>query len=361
MPNEVKPILLKLLSTPNIVSKESWVRRYDHEVQASTHIKPFVGENADGPGDSGVIWLAPHGGSRENGVSIGCGMNPRVSQFDGYYMAQFAVDEAVRNVVVSGGDIDHLCLLDNFCWPDPVKTLKNPDGDYKLAQLVRTCEGLYDICLEYGTPLVSGKDSMKNDFRGKNRKGEPLTISILPTLLVTAMAKTDIRYTVTSEFKNQGDLVYVIGKKTEGLAASELCEHFKIEDAKLPEIDITANKEMYRTYTKALQEGLIQSGHDISDGGFLCAVAESCIGGRMGAELNIKSTRNWDDLFNEGPGRFVVSVKAENQKRFEELFKGIDFEQVGQTTHDKNLVLNLNGHKTSWSVNELVSSFKKEL
>jgi len=361
IPNQVKATLTKLLSTPNIASKESWVRRYDHEVQASTHVKPFVGPEADGPGDSGVVWLAPHGGARENAVSIGCGLNPRVSQYDGYYMAQFAVDEAVRNVVVSGGDIDHLCLLDNFCWPDPVQTAKNPDGDYKLAQLVRTCEGLYDICLEYGTPLVSGKDSMKNDFRGKNRKGDPLTISILPTLLVTAMAKTDIRYTVTSEFKDAGDLIYVIGKKSYGLAGSELCELYKIEDNNLPNIDISANKLMYRTYNNALKEGLVQSGHDISDGGLLCAIAESCIGARMGAKIDIESDRHWDDLFNEGPGRFVVSVKPENQKRFEEIFKGIDCQYLGSTCEESNLELNLSGNKTVWSVQELVESFKKEL
>ena len=110
-----------------------------------------------------------HGGEKNNGVLVGCGLNPRASLYDPFVMGQMAVDEAVRNVVAQGGDIDHLCLLDNFCWPDPVKSQRNPEGEYKLGQLVRTCAGLDEICRYYGTPLVSGKDSMKNDFRGKNR------------------------------------------------------------------------------------------------------------------------------------------------------------------------------------------------
>ena len=105
-------------------------------------------------------------------------------------MAQMAVDEAIRNIVATGADIDQACALDNFCWPNPILSEQVPDGDLKLGQLVRCCEGLYDICTTYGLPLVSGKDSMKNDFRGRNGRGEALTISILPTLLVTAMGRS---------------------------------------------------------------------------------------------------------------------------------------------------------------------------
>ncbi|MBT3584953.1 MAG: phosphoribosylformylglycinamidine synthase, partial [Halobacteriovoraceae bacterium] len=115
----IKEGLNSLLSRPNIVSKESWVRRYDHEVQAATHIKPFGGETASGPNDSGVIWLYPHGGEKDAAAVIGCGLNPFLSQYDPYLMAQFSVDEAIRNIVATGGDIDNCCLLDNFCWPDP--------------------------------------------------------------------------------------------------------------------------------------------------------------------------------------------------------------------------------------------------
>ncbi len=332
--NNVSNILLNLLQTPNIASKEKWVRQYDHEVQAATAVKPFVGKNGKGPGNSGVIWLKPHGGNPDNAIAIGCGMAPRISLYDGYQMALFAVDEALRNVVVSGGDIDNCCLLDNFCWPDPVQTARNPDGDYKLGQLVRSCAGLYDICTEYGTPLVSGKDSMKNDYRGKNHNGEELLISVLPTLLVTAMAKAKIKHVVTSDFKNEGDLIYVIGKQSSGLQGSELAEIYNIDDAKLPDIDIKANKALYRNYYQACQKDLIKSGHDISDGGLLVAISESMIGGELGADLVINRL-DPDYLFNEAPGRFMVSIAPENKQEFENIFN--NFEHIGAVSVTQKL------------------------
>jgi len=360
----IEGALLKLLSSPNIVSKEPWVRRYDHEVQASTHIKPFVGKECDGPSDSGVLWMGPHGGEKGSAVSVGCGINPRISLHDPYYMAQFAVDEAIRNVVVTGGDLDYLCLLDNFCWPDPIKSTKNPDGEYKLAQLVRACVGLYDICLSYGTPLVSGKDSMKNDFRGKSKSGDPLTISILPTLLVTAMAKVDIRYTTTSDFKQAGDLIYLIGETSTGLAGSELSEIYHVDeklDSTLPAIDLDKNKALYYSYKKALEQNLIQSGHDVSDGGWPVALAESCIGGRMGARLTMDTENPLEDIFSEGPGRFVVSIKKENKDKFESLFKNINHRQLGEVNSGETVTLKTGELSLSWEIGELVQSFKREL
>jgi phosphoribosylformylglycinamidine synthase len=336
--------LYKLLNTPNIASKEAWVRRYDHEVQGATHIKPFVGKESDGPSDCGVLWLYPHGGEKENAINVGCGIAPRISLWDPYVMAQYAVDEAVRNVVSSGGDIDHLCLLDNFCWPDPVQSPKNPDGDYKMAQLVRTCSGLYDICNYYGTPLVSGKDSMKNDFRGKNHKGEELTISILPTLLVTAMAKSKIAATVTSEFKNEGDQIYLLGEQGQGLAGSEFAELYTITDETLPGVNLELNKKMYLDYYQACQQGLINSCHDLSDGGLATAVAESSMGGRLGAKLSIDGVQDKVDyLFNEAPGRFLVSVKKENKEAFEKHFSDVSYKLLGEVNSSDVVEVNMNG------------------
>src|SRR3989344_689471 len=90
---------------------------------------------------------------------------PKVPRYDAYIMAQHALDEAVRNCVAVGTDPDQIALCDNFCWPDPLPSARNPDAEHKLAQLVRACRGLYDLARFYGTPFVSGKDSMKNDFK----------------------------------------------------------------------------------------------------------------------------------------------------------------------------------------------------
>lgn len=333
-PKKPGEALLKLLQSPNITSKEKWVRAYDHEVQAATHQKPFVGVAADGPGDAGVIWLYPHGGSKENGVAIGCGLAPRLSLVDTCLMAQYAVDEAVRNVVVSGGDPDMCCLLDNFCWPDPVASAKNPDGAYKLGQLVRACQGLYDICKAYGTPLVSGKDSMKNDFRGKDKRRQDIVISVLPTLMVTAMAKAPMGCSVGSNFKAAGDLIYLLGGNGHGLAGSEFSCHFEVTDD-APSIDLKKNLALYRTFHQALKQGLIASAHDISEGGLLTAIAESMIGGRAGAALSLENASN-DVFFNEAAGRILVSVSSAHVAAFEKIFATAP---IGKVTSDDKLVI----------------------
>ena len=232
-------------------------------------------------------------------------------------MAQFAVDEAVRNIVVAGGDPDTCCLLDNFCWPDPVASEKNPEGEYRLGQLVRSCEGLYDACIAYGMPLVSGKDSMKNDFRGKDRRGIDISFGVLPTLLVTSMARAAMGIAPGSDFKAVGDLIYLIGGNGKGLGASEYAHTYDIDDA-IPDIDLSANMANYRKLYQALQQGLVSSGHDISEGGLFVALAESMIGGERSVDLY--ATYNAEVAFNEAPGRIVVSVSPDKRKDFEKLF-----------------------------------------
>jgi phosphoribosylformylglycinamidine synthase subunit PurSL len=326
---------LALLNRENIASKKPWVSQFDHEVQGATHTKPFVGKNQDSPSDSGVIWLKPHGGSDHGGISVGHGLAPRMSLVDPYLMAQYSADEAMRNVVATGGDPEKVCMLDNFCWPDPVASAKNPDGEYKLAQLVRTCEGLYDICLSYGAPLVSGKDSMKNDFRGKNIQGDDIVISIQPTLLVTAMASTDIRYGAQSAISKSDNVLYLLGPAGKSLVESELAQMVVVESGKIQAMDLKKNFERYKKIHSALKNGIIDSIHDISDGGLLCALAESLFDGEFGAEIKLPQALTENEvmsfLYSEDPGRFVVSCSPENKKAFEEHF-GNDLTFLGKVT-----------------------------
>jgi phosphoribosylformylglycinamidine synthase len=186
-----------------------------------------------------------------------------------------------------------------------------------MGQLVRACQGLYDVCKAYGAPLVSGKDSMKNDFRGKDKRGEQITISILPTLMVTAMARVNMGTSPGSDFKSAGDLVYLLGGTGSGLAGSEYAEWFGGDG--VPAIDLGKNLALYRGIHKALQDKLLRSIHDISEGGMLVAVAESCIGGRLGATLAFNSGAH-DLCFNETAGRFVVSISPDKKVAFEKSF-----------------------------------------
>jgi phosphoribosylformylglycinamidine synthase len=324
------------------------VRRYDHEVQAATLVKPFIGVEARGPGDAAVLWLAPHGGDEKAGVSVSCGLQPKLSRFDAYLSAQHALDEAVRNAVAVGADPDQLALVDNFCWPDPLPGERNPDATHKLAQLVRASRGLYDLAKCYGAPFVSGKDSMKNDFIGRSRFGKEIKISVPPTVLVTALAKVpDVSRTVTSDFQKPGDQVYVLGRSQRSLGGSELEDAFSLPGGLLrldcPAVNGSESFRLYRTLHQAILRGLLRSAHDCSEGGMLVALAESAIGGMLGVSARMESLQ--DELqefggslaeffFNETPGRFVVSVPPEKEEEFRKLFAGqscIRFGEVTQT------------------------------
>jgi len=360
-------ILTTILSSPNISSKESLVRRYDHEVQSATHIKPFVGTTQQGPSDSGVIWLYPHGGSKDSAISIGCGLNPRLSLYDPYLMAQASVDEAIRNVVVTGGDLEYLCLLDNFCWPDPLEDSKTERGDYKLGQLVRACQGLSDICSDYSTPLVSGKDSMKNDYSGKSYDNQNIKISILPTLLVTAMSKCNINHTVTSDFKNAGDYIYLIGKNSLGLFGSELVENFELNSQEAsfpPAINTSLNYQLYKQYHQAVKSNLIKSAHDISDGGLSVALCESMIGGDLGANINLLMDKNTfiNLLYSEATGRFLISVDQNDKEKFEKYFPQTEIILLGKVSTSKSLQIKNNSKiEMNISLQDIKNSWSKEL
>ena len=258
---------VQMLSRLNICSKESVVRQYDHEVQAGSVIKPLVGAQNDGPSDAAIV--RPILDSME-GVVVAHGICPRYSDIDTYHMTACAIDEAVRNAVAVGADPDHLAGLDNFCWCDPVKSAKTPDGEYKLAQLVRANMAIYDYTTAFGVPCISGKDSMKNDYSiGKTK------ISMPPTLLYSVIGKIkDVRKAVTMDAKRPQDLVYVIGETLDELGGSEwFAEHGAIGN-KVPQVDVKKAIKIYRALHKAIQAGLVASCHDCSDGDWVSRLSK---------------------------------------------------------------------------------------
>ena len=326
-------LLLRMLARPNIASKEAWVRQYDHEVIAQTAIKPFVGVARDGPGDAGVI--APVHGD-PHGLVISCGIAPRYSDLDAGAMAAASIDEAVRNAVCVGLDVDKMAGLDNFCWPDPIESAKTPDGRFKLAQLVRANRELERVCRAYRLPCVSGKDSMKNDYgQGENK------ISIPPTLLFSLFGDhPDVRFTATSDFKEAGDRIYLVGTSHDELGASELA--FMLTESgeaagiggQVPLLPYPEqNLAMYRQLATAIQRGAVRTAHDCSEGGVAVAVAEMCIGGRLGANVDLDGTGAgdvWGRLWGESLGRFIVAVSPEHETTFRELMRGHRITVLGE-------------------------------
>ena len=163
----VKADVLSMLGRLNICSGEYKARQYDHEVKGLSVIKPYTGVKRDVASDATVCMVEP---LTMEGVVLSAGIMPRYSDIDTYHMMASTMDVAIRQAVAVGADPNHLAGLDNFCWPDPVQSEKTPDGEYKLAQLVRANKALYDYALAFTVPCVSGKDSMKNDSTRGGRK-----------------------------------------------------------------------------------------------------------------------------------------------------------------------------------------------
>ena len=333
--------LIALLGSLNICSKEAVVRRYDHEVQGGSVVKPFTGVANDGPSDAAVI--RPILDSFE-GVVTAHGICPRYSDIDTYHMSTNAVDEALRNYVAVGGSLDLVAGLDNFCWCDPVFSEKTPDGPYKMAQLVRSNQALYDICMEYNLPLISGKDSMKNDFYDGTTK-----ISIPPTLLFSVIGKIDdARTAVTMDVKRPGDIVFLLGKTGDELGASEYLALKGHIGNKVPIVDAAKAYQRYQAYHKAVMAGTVASCHDLSDGGLAVSAAESAFAGGYGMTLDLARALWKGDgagkndltlLFSESASRHLVTVHPEKREQFENIMSGNCFASIGVVTDDPALII----------------------
>ena len=272
--------LLAILSDANVASKEELIRRYDHEVQGGTVGKPFVGASADGPSDGGIV--RPRADS-SRGLTVTHGVCPRYGDWDTYRMAVCAVDEAFRAHIGLGGDPGRAWALDNFCWPDPVENEKTPDGAFKLASLVRAARGLADACLSYRLPIISGKDSMKNDARSKER-----TISVRPTLLVSLLGIVEnVAASLSSDFASAGDAVYLLGRNRGELGGSSWDRLFVAPWEPSPLPDLGESLELYHAFASCVEHGLVTSAHDLSDGGLAAALAESALGGRIGVNIDL--------------------------------------------------------------------------
>jgi len=264
----------------------------------------------------------------------------------------------VRNAIAAGAKFGYLSCLDNFSWPDPVKSAKTPDGEQKLGALVRSCIALYDCATAYNIPIISGKDSMKNDYYSGQRK-----YSILPTLLVTVVGKIgNIKNARSTEFKKPGDIIYVLGTSRGELGGSEFNKLFGAVGNDPPQLHPEEHIPLYRSLSSAIEEGLVASAHDVSDGGMAVAFAESALGFGLGAELDLSlvaATTEREDalLFCESPGRFIVSVSPENADRFDKLMEGTVYRKAGRVRGDKRFLIKRGENIV---VNDSIEDVKKD-
>jgi phosphoribosylformylglycinamidine synthase len=317
-------VIAALLSHPNIASREQIIRGYDHEIQGRTIIKPLVGAQSDGPGDAAVLQIHPQ---TMTGIAIGCGMAPQLSQYDPYWMALLSIDEAMRNVVAVGADPQACAILDNFCWGDP----KQAD---RMGALTRATAGCHDAAIAYGTPFISGKDSLNNEYR--NAQG--VRTAIPGTLLISAMAyHHDIRHAQTSDFKAAGNAVYIVGMTDAAMAGahvSRIVGAVPGSDWRIPQVDLARAPQTLTTLHHAIQQGLVTSCHDLSEGGLAVAVAEMALAGRLGADIDLDALpahcdSEWVRLYSESPTRFVVEIAPANEAAFAAALAGIPHARIG--------------------------------
>lgn len=320
--------LKQILASLNVASKEWIIRQYDHEVQSGSVVKPLVGVQSDGPSDAAVV--RPDLTSCR-GLVVSCGMNPHLGDADPYWMAASAIDEAMRNCVAVGADPSRIAILDNFCWG-------NTERAETLGTLVRAALGCQDVAIAYGTPFVSGKDSLNNEFSYEDKDGQRRTVAIPSTLLITALGQIDdVEQAVTMDLKASGNPLYLVGTTNAAdFAGSHFCLINDIEGGTVPRVDMPSAPVVFRSLHQAIKSGAVRSCHDLSEGGLAVAVAEMAFAGGIGAELEVVSPAA---AFAETNTRFLVEVDANRSADFEQMLDGVPIVRVGGTNDSSEVVI----------------------
>lgn len=354
MPKDMREVLLKMLSRLNIASFEFVSSQYDHEVQAGSVQKPLQGRgrvNADATVTRPLL-------SSQKAVVLSQGICPSYSDIDTYHMAACAIDTAIRGAVATGANIEYLALMDNFCWCQS-------NDPYRLGQLKRAVKACYDYAVAYGTPYISGKDSMFNDFKGFDEKGCPIEISIPPTLLISSLGVIeDCTKTVSLDLKYTGDLLYLLGETKNEMGGSEYFQSTSSTSNSVPQVNAKNNNKMYKTLFSCIQKDLIVSSISVSRGGMGVALAKTAMAGMKGISISLKNISKEikrDDfiLFSESQGRILVSINPKNKIKFEKMMKDIPHVKIGLVTDGQFEIRGLdNSVIIQTEVKELLKSYR---
>jgi phosphoribosylformylglycinamidine synthase len=355
-PRDLTPALFKLLSRYDICSKESVIRRYDHEVQGGSVLKPLVGVLNDGPSDAAIV--KPVLGSKK-GIIVSNGINFRYGFIDPYWMAASCIDESLRQIISVGGSLKETAILDNFCWG-------NPDKPDRLGSLVRCAYGCYDIAKGFSIPFISGKDSLYNEYTVHGK-----SLSIPGTILISAISvMEDVDKAVSMYLKNKGNLIYVVGSTYDELGGSHYYGLSKVIGNSVPQVRVERAKKIFDALSNATTKGIIRAMHDCSEGGLAVALAEMSFSGGLGLEAFLseapylsKNKRNDYLLFSESNSRFIVEVEKNKQKEFEKALKGLPIGLIGCVGAKNNFrIYGLDGKIcVDADINKLKSAWQKPL
>jgi phosphoribosylformylglycinamidine synthase subunit PurSL len=316
--------LMQILGSLNVCSKEWVIRQYDHEVQAGSVVKPLVGVQGDGPSDAAVV--RPNLRSWK-GLAISNGMNPRLGDLDPYWMAASAIDEAVRNCIAVGADPDRIAILDNFCWG-------NTDRAETLGSLTRAALACYDVAIAFGTPFISGKDSLNNEFSYEENKVKR-TVAIPSSLLISALGIVpDVRKACTMDLKEAGNTLYLVGVTRPELGGSHLGLVRGLTGGDVPKVDLQLAPRLFRGMHQVIGTGAVVACHDLSEGGLAVALAEMSFAGELGVTVKLSANAYLPAdpavaLFSESNTRWVIEVRAGRESAVEAAFEGLPLTRLG--------------------------------
>ncbi|MFA6801857.1 MAG: phosphoribosylformylglycinamidine synthase subunit PurL [Candidatus Methanomethylophilaceae archaeon] len=334
-----RTVILRLLSDPNVASKEWAIRQYDHEVRAATVLHPMVGEmNRTGPGDASVLRPVP---SSLKGLAAAIGCNPWFTSLDPYRGGMSSVDEAWRNVVAVGAMPNALTDCLNF---------GNPERPERLGEFREAVRGIGDFAKALNIPIPSGNVSLYNEAPGG--------ASVLPTpMMMCCGIIDDISKAVTADFKGPGNRIYVIGETKEEMGGSLLYRVFGGKQGVVPSVDVDNVRELTGKTLEAMDRRLISGCHDCSDGGIAVAVAEMCISGQTGAVLDLRKAADMSPrkvLYSESNTRWIAEVSEENAEEFEKIMGG-SAHKIGKTggnsmnIRDSGVIIEVEELRKAWN------------
>ncbi len=354
--DDLNKLFLRMMGRLNNSGYDFLSTQYDHTVQGTAVTSPVQGR---GRVNAEAAVVRPLYDS-DRGLVLSQGFFPSYSEIDAYRMAAASIDTAFKNAVIAGADPEKVALLDNFCWC-------SSDEPERLYQLKKACEGVYDLSVAYLAPLISGKDSMFNDFKGFDEKGKKIKISIPPTLLISSIGIIeDVNTTVTIDAKFAGDLVYILGETFDELGGSEFAAVLGTAGNNVPAVDPKKNLNIYKAYSEAMEEGLIASAIGVNRGGLSVALAKMAIAGKLGVNISLKDLpgkvdHNQKALFSESTGRILLTINPENKSKFESIMKGVKFAQIGEVSSiDAIKIKGLNSKEiVSVKVGEALDNYRR--
>jgi phosphoribosylformylglycinamidine synthase subunit PurSL len=356
-PTDYDQTLKDMLKRKNICGYSYISYQYDHMVQGMTAVYPLQGP---GQVNNYASAVTPVLGNKK-AVVMSQGINPRYSDIDTYHMSSSAIDTAIRNAVALGADIDRMALMDNFCWC-------SSNEEERLGQLKASVQACYDYATAYGTPFISGKDSMFNDFKGFDAEGEPANISVPPTLLISSLGiMDDVKKAVTMDSKAVGDLVYIIGQTKDELGASEYYDYREkgIVGKNIPQVDAKKAYELYKTYGEAVEKELLASSISLVLGGLGVGLSKIVISSQLGLEIDLSKVQTDGDLsaahllFSETQSRFVVTINPANKETFEKLFANHEVSEIGKVIEGPSLIIKTEDKTLiNSSIKELEEAYK---